>query len=68
MAWAPDGSGRLFGLRKGGFFGQGTAELRIVQSGTILPTLFATESVFTTSECGHIGLAFDLGFLARPAR
>ncbi len=62
MAWAPDGSGRLFVLRKGGFNGTGTAEVRIVQSGTILPTAFASETVFTSSECGLIGMAFDPGF------
>ena len=41
--WAPDGSGRLFVTRKGG-------EVRIVQNGAVLPTPFATETVFTNSE------------------
>jgi glucose/arabinose dehydrogenase len=62
MAWAPDGSGRLFLLRKGGFSGTGTAEVRIVENGTLLTTPFATETVFTSSECGLIGMAFDPGF------
>ncbi|MFZ4682495.1 MAG: PQQ-dependent sugar dehydrogenase [Terrimicrobiaceae bacterium] len=62
MAWAPDGSGRLFIIRKGGFSGTGTAEARIVANGTLLTTPFATETVFTSSECGLIGMAFDPGF------
>jgi glucose/arabinose dehydrogenase len=63
MAWAPDGSGRLFVTRKGGFSnGTGTGEVRIIQNGTILTTPFATESVFTNSECGLIGITFDPGF------
>jgi len=33
--WAPDGSGRLFVIRKGGFSGIGTAEVRIIQNGTL---------------------------------
>jgi glucose/arabinose dehydrogenase len=36
---------------------------RIIQNGTILPTPFATESVFTASECGLIGMAFDPDFV-----
>lgn len=62
MAWAPDGSGRLFVIRKGGFGGMGTGEVRIIQNGTILTTPFASESVFTASECGLIGIAFDPAF------
>ncbi len=63
IAWAPDGSGRLFVARKGGFSGQQTAELRIVQNGAVLPTPFATESVYTASECGLIGITFDPDFV-----
>ncbi len=60
MAWAPDGSGRLFVTRKSG-------TVRIVQmmpngTGTLLPAVFATETVFTNSECGLIGIAFDPNF------
>ena len=63
IAWAPDGSGRLFVTRKGGFSGQQTAEVRIVQNGAVLATPFATESVFTSSECGLIGITFDPDFV-----
>ncbi len=63
IAWAPDGSGRLFVTRKGGFSGQQTAEVRIVQNGTVLAAPFATESVYTASECGLIGMTFDPDFV-----
>lgn len=56
IAWAPDGSNRLFVTRKGG-------EVRIVQNGVLLATPFATETVYTNSECGLIGLCFDPDFL-----
>lgn len=61
--WAPDGSGRLFVIRKGGFGGIQTAEVRIVQNGSVLPAPFATESVYTSSECGLIGMCFDPDFV-----
>jgi glucose/arabinose dehydrogenase len=61
--WAPDGSGRLFVIRKGGFGGTQTAEVRIVQNGTVLTTPFATETVFTDSECGLLGFCFDPDFV-----
>jgi glucose/arabinose dehydrogenase len=63
IAWAPDGSNRLFVTRKGGFSGQATAQVRIIQNGAIVPTPFATESVFTSSECGLLGIAFDPDFI-----
>ncbi len=63
IAWAPDGSGRLFVTRKGGFSGQQNAEVRIVQNGAVLATPFATESVYTASECGLIGMTFDPDFV-----
>src|SRR5688572_30446474 len=44
MAWAPDGSNRLFVTRK-------TGQIRIIQNGALVPTPFATVSVFTNSEC-----------------
>ena len=56
IAWAPDGSNRLFVTRKGG-------EVRIVKNGALLATPFATVTVFTGSECGLIGMAFDPGFV-----
>lgn len=63
--WAPDGSGRLFVIRKQGFELTGThpAEARIVQNGSVLPTVFATETVFNNSECGLIGMCFDPDFV-----
>lgn len=57
IAWAPDGSNRLFVTRKSG-------EVRIVQNGAVLPTPFATISVYTNSECGLIGMCFDPDFLS----
>lgn len=63
IAWAPDGSNRLFVTRKGGFSGQQTAEIRVVQNGSVLATPFATESVWTSSECGILGVAFDPDFI-----
>jgi glucose/arabinose dehydrogenase len=57
MEWAPDGSNRLFVLRKNGV-------VRIVQDGTIVATPFATISpVFTNSECGLIGMTFDRDYV-----
>src|SRR5688572_21303020 len=56
LAWAPDGSNRLFVTRKGG-------EVRIVQDGALLATPFATVNpVFTNSECGLIGITFDRNY------
>ncbi len=58
MAWAPDGSNRLFVSRKGGI-------IQIVKNGAVLPTPFATVSpIFTGSECGLIGICFDPNFAA----
>src|SRR5262245_46703795 len=60
MAWAPDGSGRLFVLLKDG-------TVWIVQAGsppTVLSTPFAVISpIYTGSECGLIGMAFDPAFV-----
>lgn len=60
MAWAPDGSGRLFVILKEG-------DIRIVKSGpppSLVPTPFATVSpIYTSSECGLIGIAFDPEFV-----
>src|SRR5215211_5731546 len=48
IAWAPDGSNRLFVARKGG-------EIRIIKNGALVPTPFATESpIFLNNECGLI--------------
>jgi uncharacterized repeat protein (TIGR01451 family) len=60
LAWAPDGSDRLFVLEKGG-------EVRVLSgslAGTPVWTTFATMSpIFTNSECGLIGMAFDPDFV-----
>lgn len=58
LAWAPDGSNRLFVTHKGG-------SVRIVKDGVLLPGPFATISpIYTQSECGLIGLCFDPNFAA----
>jgi len=61
LGWAPDGSGRLFILHKNGSVRVATMlDGELVKQGTSLATtVFATETVYTTSECGLIGLAFD---------
>ncbi len=64
MAWAPDGSGRLFLTQKNGAcyivqhgFQSGTP------TGTLVATPFITEAVYTNSECGLLGIAFDPDFV-----
>src|SRR3954469_1490501 len=61
--WAPDASNRLFVIRKGGFGGQQNAQVQIIQNGVLLAAPFAIESVFTNSECGLLGIAFDPDFV-----
>lgn len=57
MAWAPDGSDRLFLIRH-------TGEVRIVENGVVLTTPFATIApIYKTDECGLLGMAFDPGFI-----
>ena len=57
MAWAPDGSNRLFVIKKGG-------TVRVVQNGAVLPTVWAEiEPIYETSECGLIGFCFDPDFV-----
>ncbi|MBA3708720.1 MAG: PQQ-dependent sugar dehydrogenase [Planctomycetes bacterium] len=55
LAWAPDGSNRLFVTRK-------TGEVRIVKNGALLATPFATFAPYTNSECGVLGACFDPDF------
>ena len=56
LGWAPDGSNRLFVIRK-------TGQVMIIQNGALILTPFATLSpVFTNSECGLIGFTFDPAF------
>jgi glucose/arabinose dehydrogenase len=57
MEWATDGSKRLFVLLKAG-------TVRVVEDGVLLPTPFATfEQIYTNSECGLLGVAFDPNFI-----
>jgi glucose/arabinose dehydrogenase len=57
MAWAPDGSNRLFVITKGG-------SVLVIKNGALLPAPFATLTpIYTGSECGLIGIAFDPNFL-----
>ncbi len=57
LAWAPDGSNRLFVIRQNG-------EVRIIQNGTLLGTPFATMTVdnFSDNEVGLLGICFDPRF------
>ena len=55
MAWAPDGSDRLFLTTKVG-------TTRILQAGALLPTPFMTTSPYQGSECGLLSVAFDPNF------
>ena len=58
MAFAPDGSGRLFVTLK-------SSGVRIVQDGAVLPAAFATfPQLYTQSECGVLGVAFDPNYAA----
>jgi glucose/arabinose dehydrogenase len=53
IAWAPDGSNRLFVSLK-------SKGIAVVENGQLRDTLFATfSSLYTASECGVLGLAFD---------
>ena len=56
MAWAPDGSDRLFLTTKDG-------TTRIIENGALLPTPFMTVTeLFQGSECGLLAIAFDPNF------
>ncbi len=55
MAWATDGSQRLFLAGKDG-------AVRVLKNGSLLPTPFSVDAVFTNSECGLIGIALDPNF------
>jgi glucose/arabinose dehydrogenase len=52
IAWAPDGSNRLFVSLK-------TQGIGIIENGTLKTPIFAPIDAFTNSECGVLGLAFD---------
>src|SRR4051812_37776388 len=51
IAWAPDGSDRLFVSLKAEGIG-------VVESGRLRQPLFATIDAYSASECGVLGLAF----------
>ncbi|MFZ5472134.1 MAG: PQQ-dependent sugar dehydrogenase [Myxococcota bacterium] len=56
MAWAPDGSNRLFVALQSG-------QIRVVKNGALLPTPFATVTpIRNFSECGLLGITFDPSF------
>ncbi|MEQ1860405.1 MAG: PQQ-dependent sugar dehydrogenase [Chthoniobacteraceae bacterium] len=56
LAWAPDGSGRLFVSLK-------TSGIAVIENGVQRAELFATfPQLYTQSECGVLGLAFDPDF------
>ncbi|MFY0524123.1 PQQ-dependent sugar dehydrogenase [Archangium gephyra] len=68
MAWAPDGSGRLFITLKNGRVQVVTMKDGVLEtqpgSSTLVTRLFATEpQVHTNSECGVIGIAFDPNYV-----
>src|SRR5262245_31191725 len=57
IAWAPDGSNRLFVTHKEGY-------ITIVKNGVPLPASFASISpLYTGSECGLLGICFDPNFM-----
>ncbi|WP_164008294.1 PQQ-dependent sugar dehydrogenase [Pyxidicoccus trucidator] len=68
MAWAPDGSGRLFITLKNGPVRVVTMKDGALETqpgnNTLVTRLFATEpAVHTNSECGVIGIAFDPNYV-----
>ena len=68
MAWAPDGSGRLFITLKNGSVRVVTMKDGVLETqpgtSTLVTRLFATEpQVHTNSECGLLGIAFDPNYV-----
>ncbi|NOK38676.1 hypothetical protein HMI49_36335 [Corallococcus exercitus] len=68
MAWAPDGSGRLFITLKNGVVRTVALKDGVLETqpgtSTLVTRTFATEpSVYTNSECGLIGIAFDPNYV-----
>jgi glucose/arabinose dehydrogenase len=55
MAFANDGSGRIFVCQQGG-------ALRVIKNGTLLPTPFHSFTVNSSGERGLLGVAFDPNF------
>jgi len=69
LAWAPDGSGRLFITRKEGQIRVVTMKDGVLEtSGSpprLVTKLFATEpNIYKESECGLVGIAFDPNYVA----
>jgi glucose/arabinose dehydrogenase len=57
LAWAPDGSNRLFVARQNG-------QILIIKNGQLLATPFATVApILYVGECGLLGITFDQDFL-----
>lgn len=52
IAWAPDGSNRLFVAMQ-----EGT--VRIIENGALRPAPFVSIAAYTQGECGVLGLCFD---------
>lgn len=64
LAWAPDGSHRLFVIHKEGQVGVIQYNPDGSGTGTLQPTTWATlNPIFTESECGLIGITFDRNFI-----
>lgn len=61
MAWAPDGSGRLFFTQKNGKVLVATMRdgALVTQGSALVTSEFASETVYTNSEGGLLGIAFD---------
>jgi glucose/arabinose dehydrogenase len=58
MAWAPDGSGRLFVARYPG-------KVQIVRNGQVSVTPFVkVDPIYANGECGLLGICFDPNFSA----
>lgn len=57
LKWAPDGTSRLFVVKK-------TGDVRLIENGILLSEPFLTEpAVYTNSEGGLLGIAFDPDYL-----
>lgn len=68
MAWAPDGSNRLFVTRQGTCLSGSSniplgGQVRIIKDGTLLPDPFVNVAPgYYSSEAGLLGIAFDPNF------
>ena len=66
LAWAPDGSGRLFITNKNGSVLVASMRNGVLETlnGSLVTRPFATEpNVWTGSECGVIGIAYDPNYV-----